>query len=246
MKDQCLQYKKDFEKLLELKREFDVLLEEGEVKKDLSEVKRIKNELVVSIDNLAKRVGWEYKTREQLRVMFAVEDEEKIEKYIQGKCVINNKDKTVLIKNYLDHTNRHLEFIPENLIVDRDVHLEATDLKRIGNLTAGGIIWCPVSKVEEITGNISCQDFYCEQTPLRSIKGNIKAKEVDLSGTLNLIEILGRIECYSLDLRHTGLKKLPENCKIENIYISPDNKELYESALERWKEAKIVNIYHNS
>lgn len=47
MSDQCLQYKEQYEKLLELKREFDAALETGDVGKDLAEVKRIKAKLEI-------------------------------------------------------------------------------------------------------------------------------------------------------------------------------------------------------
>lgn len=219
MSDQCIQYKKDYEKLLELKQEFDAALASGEVKKDFTEAKILREELNEAIENLKKEVIWEYRTLEVLKKM-KIDNiaEDEMDDFIKHKCTFDFKEKTVIINSELILKN---EFFPDRVFAYGVIKF-SSKMKKIGDVSAGTINCCD-SDLEE-AGSIKACHVGFLRTPIRKIKS---------------------IECVHLHLVGCmDLQELPENCKIEHIYISSGNKELHDSALRLQREGKIKNIHH--
>lgn len=240
----CRRYQEDYEKLLELKQEFDAALSAGEKKGPpdggFTEAKKIKDKISMILLDLDR----ETKAYRQVCRMYSElgMENQKASEMARNLWYFDRKNKKSILGVALSYPHyTELTQIPDNFFVADVVNLSGTSIKTVHNLSAVGSIAFALSKLEEIRGYIRSGSLLmlCD-TPVREIDEIQAGNYADLDGTINLTKIKKISVKGNLRLNGTGLKKLPEDIYVGgDIYISANNKELIAAAQKLKADGKI-------
>lgn len=243
MPDQCHKYKENYENLLELKREFDAVIKNGEADGDFSEAKKLCDGILNMMHDLEEGVLYEKMAHKRLFSLYKLagysdNDADKA----SSSCVFDKKNKTIVIKNYIDLSDINSDFeLADDIVAEGDMKFIHSNIRTAKSIRTNCNIIFTHSKIKEIHGDIISGDTIdLRRTQIKNITGEIKARVLYLDNTKNLTFIRKLVVKDVVMLAGIGLKSLPDDCYIEgDIVIGSEYKELIESAEKLKEQGKI-------